>query len=186
MRRRLPERGGFGDGTGVTRPLVLVSFMLLAACGQKSAVSSDANSEENQAVALNSVNAASSAGNAALNEMQPNSEVSTNETESGNAIGSLPPATAELRFVGLWATDKANCASHGWRFTADALTGPDAPHCSLYKVTKMPRGYDLAARCPAKKPVELDLIKLRFAESARAMLVESNAIEPTGLIYCGE
>jgi hypothetical protein len=47
-------------------------------------------------------------------------------------------------------------------------------------------GYDLATRCPAKKPDELDLIKLRFAESARAMLVESNAIKPTGLIYCGK
>jgi hypothetical protein len=167
------------------RRLLLASFILLAACGQKSALSSETNSEDNQAVALNSANAAS-AVNAGANETQTNSAVSANEAEAGNALESLPPANAELRFVGLWATDKANCASHGWRFTADALTGPDAPHCSFYKVTKMPGGYDLAARCPAKKPVELDLIKLRFAESARAMLVESNAIKPTGLIYCGK
>jgi hypothetical protein len=51
-------------------------------------------------------------------------------------------------------------------------------------VTKMPGGYDLAAQCPTKKPIPTDLIKLRFAESAGAMLVESNAIAPTGLIYC--
>jgi hypothetical protein len=48
----------------------------------------------------------------------------------------------------------------------------------------MPGGYDLAAQCPTKKPIPTDLIKLRFAESAGAMLVESNAIAPTGLIYC--
>ena len=168
------------------RRLLLACFMLVAACGQKSAVSREANSEDSQTVApIISANEAS-ATNAGRNETQANSEVSADEAEAGNALGSLPPANAELRFVGLWATDKANCASHGWRFTADALTGPDAPHCSFYKVTKMPGGYDLAARCPAKKPIELDLIKLRFAESARAMLVESNAIRPTGLIYCGK
>ena len=167
------------------RRLLLVSVMLLAACEQKSAVSNATNSEPNQAVALNSVNE-TSAANASVNETQAGAAVSANETASSNAPESLPPANAELRFVGLWATDKANCASHGWRFTADALSGTDAPHCSFYKVTKMPGGYDLAARCPAKKPVELDLIKLRFAESARAMLVESNAIKPTGLIYCGK
>lgn len=167
------------------RRLLLACFMLVAACGQKSAVSREANSEDSQTVAPISANAAS-ATNAGGNETQANSEVSSDEAEAGNALGSLPPADAELRFVGLWATKKANCASHGWRFTADGLTGPDAPHCSFYKVTKMPGGYDLAARCPAKKPVELDLIKLRFAESARAMLVESNAIKPTGLIYCGK
>jgi hypothetical protein len=50
----------------------------------------------------------------------------------------------------------------------------------------MPGGYDVAAECPTKQPVHTDLIKLRFAESAQAMLVESNAINPTGLIYCGK
>jgi hypothetical protein len=159
--------------------------MLLAACAQKSAVSNETNSEANQTVAANSANE-TSAANASVNETPAGAAVSENEAESSNAPGSLPPANAELRFVGLWAADKGNCASHGWRFTADALSGPDAPHCSFYKVTKMPGGYDLAARCPAKKPVELDLIKLRFAESARAMLVESNAIKPMGLIYCGK
>ena len=167
------------------RRLLLASVMLVAVCGQKSALSTDTNSANNQPVAINSVNTAS-AVNARGNETQANSAVSAKEAQAGNALGSLPPANADLRFVGLWAKDKANCASHGWRFTGDALTGPDAPHCSFYKITKMPGGYDLAARCPAKKPVELDLIKLRFAESARAMLVESNAIKPTGLIYCGE
>jgi len=157
------------------RKVLFVGVVMLAACGQKSAgVSNQANSTANQSVATNNVNETS------------DSTAATNAAESGNTLGSLPPTEAALRFVGLWATDKASCASRGWRFTSDALTVPDGPHCSFYKVTKMPGGYDLAGRCPSKKPVELDLIKLRFAESARAMLVESNAIKPTGLIYCGK
>jgi hypothetical protein len=103
-----------------------------------------------------------------------------------NGLGTLPPADAALRFVGVWATSAANCASSPWTFTEKAVSAADGPNCSFYEVRKVPGGYDLAAQCPDKQPVHTDLIKLRFAESARAMLVESNAIKPTGLIYCRE
>jgi hypothetical protein len=105
---------------------------------------------------------------------------------SANDLGTLPPSGAALRFVGRWAKDQANCASRPWTFTEDALIAKDGPHCSVYNVKAVPGGYDLAVECPAKKPDPTDLIKLRFAQSARAMLVESNAIEPMGLIYCGK
>jgi len=168
------------------RKLVVVSVILLTACGQRSGSgSNEANSAVNQNVAANRATE-TSATNTSGDAAQSHEGVYENAAESSNALGSLPPADAALRFIGLWATDKANCVAHGWRFTSDALTEPDGSHCSFYKVTKMPGGYDLAARCPAKKPDELDLIKLRFAESARAMLVESNAIKPTGLLYCGK
>jgi hypothetical protein len=103
-----------------------------------------------------------------------------------NIAEALPPSGAALRFVGRWAKDRAGCKSAAWVFTKDALTATGGPHCSIYNVKTVPGGYDLAAECPAKKPDPTDLIKLRFAESARAMLVESNAIEPMGLIYCGK
>ena len=98
----------------------------------------------------------------------------------------LPPAEAGLRFVGTWAKSRSECATNPWHFTADKVVVAGGPSCSLYKVSKVPGGYDLAAQCPEKKPDPTDLIKLRFAESARAMLVESNAIAPMGLIYCGK
>ena len=168
------------------RKLVVVSVILLTACGQRSGGgSNEANSAVNQNVAANRATE-TSATNTSGDAAQSHEGAYENAAESSNALGSLPPADAALRFVGLWAADKANCAVHGWRFTSDTLTEPDGSHCSFYKVSKMPGGYDLAARCPAKKPDELDLIKLRFAESARAMLVESNAIKPTGLLYCGK
>ena len=42
-----------------------------------------------------------------------------------------------------------------------------------------------AKRVVAEAPPAPDLIKLRFAESAQAMLVDSNTLKSTGLIYCG-
>jgi hypothetical protein len=122
----------------------------------------------------------------ASNEGNSAAAPATNVPEGNAAPSPLPPAGAALGFVGRWATSAANCPTKAWRFTRDTLTAADGPHCSIYKVTKAPGGYDLAARCPTKKPDELDLIRLRFAESARAMLVESNAIAPMGLIYCGK
>ena len=107
-----------------------------------------------------------------------------NGTQS-NSEAKLPPANAALRFVGTWAANQAECSSKPWIFTDKALAG-SGPQCDFYKVSKSPGGYDIAATCPAKEPVHTDLIRLRFAESAGAMLVESNAIPPTGLVYCGK
>jgi hypothetical protein len=145
----------------------------LTACGQKSA---PAGENQAQAVEKTTVPAANASG-------ESNAPVN-GAAASGSAA--LPPASAKLRFVGTWAANRADCASKPWRFTEHELTATGGPHCSLYKVTDVPGGYDLAAECPAKKPVPTDLIKLRFAESAQAMLVESNAIPPMGLVYCGK
>ena len=109
-----------------------------------------------------------------------------NQSAEGGGTAKLPPANAGLRFVGTWAATKGECASKPWKFSAEALSGPGGPRCSFYKVSEAPGGYDIAANCPAKEPVHTDLIRLRFAESAGGMLVESNAIPPTGLIYCGK
>jgi hypothetical protein len=163
------------------RRLIITTVLLLAACGSKT-TGNETNFADNQSAATNETNA-TAAPSSSVNVAQ---ETATNAAEASNVLGTLPPADAALRFVGKWATSEKNCAAKPWSFTAKALTATDGPHCSFYKVTKMPGGYDIAAQCPDKQPVHTDLIKLRFAESARAMLVESNAIEPTGLIYCGK
>jgi hypothetical protein len=175
MRRGLPERRGVDDGTGVMRPAAAIAISLaLAACSPK------AGPPENQATANEKVAAeANVTGNMA------GVSVAENVAAPAQKPGKLPPANAALRFVGAWAASPAECKSKPWKFTADALSG-SGPHCSFYNVAKAPGGYDIAATCPAKEPVHTDLFKLRFAESAGAMLVESNAIAPTGLIYCGK
>jgi hypothetical protein len=126
------------------------------------------------------------AENQAVASENPTAETSANTAAAKTGqLAKLPSADAALRFVGTWAEKQSECASKPWRFTADALTVGGGPQCRFYKVSKAPGGYNLAASCPTKKPVHTDLIRLRFAESAQAMLVESNAIPPTGLIYCG-
>lgn len=154
-----------------------VAFALaitLAGCGQKSPQVSENQQGANEKTTAVPENAPVIEANAA-----------SASAAAGSQLGSLPPADAALRFVGTWATSQANCGSKPWRFTAEDLTTEDGPRCSFYKVRKVAGGYDLAAECPTKEPLHTDLIKLRFAESARAMLLESNAIPPTGLVYCG-
>jgi hypothetical protein len=169
MRGGLPQRGGVGDGAGVMRSLAVAgALLMLAGCSHK------AGPPENQAGANEKVTAEANVSGdvAGANEAAPATK--------------LPPASSAHRFVGTWAKSQAECRSKPWIFTADSLNATDGPKCSFYKVSTAPGGYDIAATCPAKEPVHTDLFKLRFAESAGAMLVESNAISPTGLIYCGK
>jgi len=101
-----------------------------------------------------------------------------------NATDTLPPPGG-LRFVGLWASDVKNCATAAWRFTDTSLSTPAGSHCTFSKVTPVPGGYDIAASCTAEAPAKDETIKIRFAESAQAMLFERDAIADAGLVYCG-
>jgi hypothetical protein len=49
----------------------------------------------------------------------------------------------------------------------------------------VPGGYDIAASCTAEAPPKDQTIRIRFAQSAQAMLFESDAIPDSGLVYCG-
>jgi hypothetical protein len=159
------------------RAVAAALVFVVSGCGHKAEqpAANQSNVSENAAAETNA------GGNTNEESASENNEMGT----SGNTLGTLPPSDAALRFVGRWARNKADCATKPWTFTKGQLNATDGPHCSIYNVKAVPGGYDLAAECPAKKPDPTDLIKLRFAESARAMLVESNAIEPMGLIYCG-
>ena len=151
------------------RRLTVVGVLLLAACGQRSPPS-DSNVVAGTPLKVAVETAGANSG----------ANVAASET------GVLPPASAGMRYVGTWAKSKADCPTKPWHFTAKSLNATGGPQCSFYNVAKAPGGYDAAAECPTKRPIHTDLIKLRFAESAGAMLVESNAISPTGLVYCGK
>jgi hypothetical protein len=91
------------------------------------------------------------------------------------------PSQTAYRFIGKWAANKANCQSKAWTFTADGVrtTGPD---CRFTKVAEAAGGYDVSARCT---PGGSETIRIRFAESAKAMLVKSRALGDVGLTRCG-
>jgi hypothetical protein len=108
------------------------------------------------------------------------------DTTAGDGPGTgLPPAGTGLRFVGLWASKAENCGNLAWRFTAKRLETPAGSVCTFKDVDAVPGGYDIAASCTAEAPPRDDTLEIRFAESAKAMLFESESIADAGLVYCG-
>jgi hypothetical protein len=101
-----------------------------------------------------------------------------------SSTGKLPPADAANRYVGRWAARENLCKSGTWRFEPERLVTAGEVVCDFDHVGKVPGGYDIAAMCRAEGETSKDTIKLRFAESAQAMLVQSKMWD-VGLIYCG-
>lgn len=109
----------------------------------------------------------------------------TAEEVSPLGAGDLPKAGEGLRFIGKWAADQQSCESAAWQFTETTLRTPAGSACSFNRVTEVPGGYDIQATCTAEAPPTSDTLKLRFAESAEALLFESDTIADAGLVFCG-
>jgi hypothetical protein len=88
------------------------------------------------------------------------------------------------RYVGRWAAREELCAEGAWRFEAMDLSTAGEVSCDFRRVEEVPGGYDVDATCHAEGSQTDEVIKLRFAESANAMLVESKTFQPIGLIRC--
>jgi hypothetical protein len=97
---------------------------------------------------------------------------------------SVPASEAQPFFVGRWAATDAMCGDAAWSFAPDGLSTPGEVTCTFNDVTKTPEGYDIAATCWAGGPPEPERIRLSYAESARAMLVEGGPFNPVGLVAC--
>ncbi len=93
-------------------------------------------------------------------------------------------APAAYRFVGRWAADARACRTAAWEFTGTSLATPAGSVCRFSRVTEVPGGYDIASRCTAEGPPADDVLRLRFAQSARALLFESGTIADAGLVAC--
>lgn len=95
-----------------------------------------------------------------------------------------PTPTAAPRYVGRWAANEKLCKDGAWEFAEMDLSTAGEVHCDFHRVREAPGGYDIDATCTAEGTRTPDTIKLRFAESAGAMLVESKTFSPVGLIPC--
>lgn len=101
-------------------------------------------------------------------------------------IAPLPPRNQpHPAYVGRWAADEKLCASQAWRFTERMLHTPAGSVCSFDDVVAVPGGYDIKAHCTAEATQQADVIEIRFAQSAGAMLFDSKTISAVGLIKCG-
>ncbi|WNO52483.1 hypothetical protein [Stakelama saccharophila] len=97
---------------------------------------------------------------------------------------SLPPAAANRRYVGTWAETVSGCASAAWTFQARHLETADGTSCDFDDVVDAPGGYDVQATCIGGKGADSGTLTLRFAESAQALLVDSDMVSSVGLIHC--
>ena len=114
-----------------------------------------------------------------------NDGITANAPITAQQAGDLPPPSEGLRFVGRWAADERSCTSAAWIFTQSTLRTPAGSSCNFDQVTQVPGGYDIQATCTAEAPPAPDTLKIRFAESAKAMLFESTVIADAGLVFCG-
>ncbi|HET8727025.1 MAG TPA: hypothetical protein VFO41_05890 [Alphaproteobacteria bacterium] len=94
------------------------------------------------------------------------------------------PSEEQPFFVGRWAAAKTACGHAAWTFTPDSLSTPGEVSCTFSQVTRTPEGYDIAATCTAEGPPEAERIRLSYAQSARALLVEGGPFNPVGLVAC--
>ena len=171
---------------------ITLAGLALTACGE---ASDEALTNEVEVLPADESGAAGDLGSADANAQEPTDSVDNSggdqssgggETADSDTPGtSLPPAGDGLRFVGLWASKAENCGDLAWRFTADRLQTPAGSVCNFKNVNAVPGGYDIAASCTAESPPRDDRLEIRFAESAKAMLFESNTIADAGLVYCG-
>jgi hypothetical protein len=157
-------------------PTALAAMTSLAGCGDADAPQS-LNQQET---------AATNASITAPPELSPPEINAANVSSgAGNGTGARLPPPSGFRFVGLWAAEEDMCADKAWRITRETLETPAGSVCKFVNATPMDGGYDISARCIAEGPPVDDMLKIRFAESAQAMLFESESIADAGLIYCG-
>ena len=156
------------------RPFCLILFSLVAACRQAPDV--PAANEVRQAQG--------GSGEAVEAGPEPDMNATMALDQLADTNNHLPPPDAELRFLGRWAADERLCARSAWEFTSEGLRTPAGSVCRFRRVRAVPGGYDIDASCAAEGPEEQDVLNIRFAESARAMLFDSRTVAGTGLVHC--
>ena len=114
-----------------------------------------------------------------------NTAIQEEATPSVANAGGLPEPGPGPRFVGRWAADEKSCQAAAWQFTDSLLRTPAGSTCSFNRVDEVDGGYDISATCTAEGPPTSDTLKLRFAESAKALMFESDTIADAGLLFCG-
>lgn len=160
----------------------LPALALLAAVSCRPAPETNAVAEDDSAA-----RAAAEAPAADINESLALDQLAgaQNHMAAPVGYGGIPPADRALRFVGRWASAEPLCRGETWRFSPDSLETPGEQACTFNDIAPVEGGYDITAQCTAEGRTRAETIRLRFAESARAMLVEGEGFAGTGLIYCG-
>jgi hypothetical protein len=98
----------------------------------------------------------------------------------------VPAPAPPARYVGRWAASADLCQTGAWNFAERRLETAGEVACEFQQVTPNEGGYDIHAVCTAEGPPKPYDLKLRFAQSAKALLLEGGPFNDIGLIWCGE
>ena len=97
----------------------------------------------------------------------------------------LEQASGTERFIGRWAVNEGLCANAAWTFSASEMRTSIGSVCRFTDVSEVPGGYDIEASCTAEGTgARDDVLQLRFAESAGALLFDAENVADTGLVRC--
>lgn len=102
----------------------------------------------------------------------------TEATPPGNPGGETP------FYVGRWAADASYCVAGAWVFTATTLNTAGEVSCTFNTITPTATGYTIQATCTAEAPPAPATLRLSYARSAQALLVEGGPLAPIGLVRC--
>ena len=100
-------------------------------------------------------------------------------TPPGNPGGGETPF-----YVGRWAADASYCTAGAWVFTATTLNTAGEVSCTFNTITPTATGYTIQASCTAEAPPAPATLRLSYAQSAQALMVEGGPFAPIGLIRC--
>lgn len=113
-------------------------------------------------------------------------EPATTAAEPATPRGTLPPFNSPTRYVGVWAAAETACGHAAWRIERNKIQSPAWMACDLTNVTPSQGGFDISATCTDGATEQDAKIRLSFAESAQAMLMQGvPETGDVGLIYCG-
>src|SRR3546814_1123197 len=147
--------------TGSTQKIILTALLVGLAGWEQP------DDTQNQASVVPGNLSANAKGNAMSPPVQTSSENSSGNDSAQQKEPVLPPSTADLRFVGSWASEERFCDGNAWEFTKTSLHTPAGSVCEFTKVSSVSGGYDIDARCTAEGPPVNDKLKKIGRESCR-------------------
>lgn len=121
-----------------------------------------------------------------LGAEKPSAPAPIASSEVSTPRGTLPPFNSPTRYVGVWAAAETACGHAAWRFERNKMQGPDWTACEFKSVTASQGGFNINAKCTDGANERDATLRLSFAESAQAMLMQGvPETGDIGLIYCG-
>lgn len=95
------------------------------------------------------------------------------------------PLPQKTFYLGRWAASEAQCADQAWTFTPTGLEAPQGA-CAFDTVSPTEAGVEIATDCRWAGETTRTRMRLAYAQSAQALLIEDGPAGDMGLIACPE